>query len=188
MPGFGPGGPPAAPDASATGSSATFAGGVAGAFRGLAVSVQAAAVAHDALAAAATAAVQPLNNVQTAMKETSAFARALRDAMEGTGWRVNEGQERSQAQTDYANQTITRLQNLENQLEQVFGNNNQAAAIIQRSIDSIRGGGDPGNALAALRGILGAYLPGLEQELTSTDPAIRDLALRLEQLLAGTLY
>lgn len=186
MPGFG--NPPPATGTPPAPTNAKGFGGAAEAFRGLAVSVQAAATAHENLGAAAAAALPALTNIQLAMKETGTFARALRDAMEGTGWRVNEGQERTQAQTDYANQTVTQLQNLENRLQQIFGTNNQAAGIIQHSIDAIQGGADPGSALATLRGILGAYLPGLEQEANSTDPAIRDLALRLEQLLAGTLY
>lgn len=164
-------------------------GGAAAKYAALGASVERVAAAHVALKEAAAAALPTLTNIQLAMKEGSAFAIALRDALYGSGSRVNEGNTPTQAQTDYAAQVANQLEALERRLQGVFGTNNQAAQLIDRAIQSIRGGGDPQQAQAVLRAILQAYIPGFQQEAQSTDPTIRELALELERYAeSGLLY
>lgn len=155
----------------------------------LATSVQKVAESYTVLAQAATAATAPLTNLQLAMKSSSEFAKALRDSLEGSGWRVNEGSTPTEAQTAYTRQIERQLQEFENRLKAVFGDNNQVAQLIDRNLQRLNSGeASPEAVLQTLRGILGAYLPGLAQELFSQDPAIRALALELEQFIqSGSL-
>lgn len=176
------GGSSATPDsAPATPTGTKGIGGAAARFAALGAHVDRVAKSLDAVKASADAALPALTNIQLAMKEGSTFALALRDALQGSGARVNDGATPSQAQQDYANQVADKLQQFEQKLQQVFGTNNQVAQLIDRAVQSIRGGGDVGAAQEVLRAILNAYLPGLQQELFSTDPVIRELAAELER-------
>jgi hypothetical protein len=160
-------------------------GNAAAKFGALTASVSRSAAAVIDLAQAAETALPALTNIQKAMEQTSFFAKALRDAMEGSGWRVNEGQTQTPEQKAYGQDVINKLKSLEERLIQVFGTNNQAAAIIQRSIESIAGGGDPGDALRVLQAILGAYRAGFQQEMFSQNPEIRALAEELDRFLSS---
>jgi len=158
-------------------------GGAAAKFGGLTASVQKTTSAVQNLSAAAVVAEQRITNIGMAMKATSSFMVALRDAMEGTGWKVNEGATQSDAQKEYASKVVAQLESLESRLQSVFGSNNQAAQIIERNIQKIRDGGDPAGAMAAIRGVLGAYAAGFQQEAFSQDASIRALALELSQFI-----
>lgn len=152
-------------------------------FTALGVSVQVVAQNMTALAQAAAAAAPAMTNLQKAMQATSSFAQALRDLMEGSGWRATQGGSQSPEQVRQTQEVINKLKDLEARLQGVFGTNNQFAQLIDRNVKNIEAGGDPAAALDVLRAIFGAYGPGLQQEALSTDPAIRALALELEQFV-----
>jgi len=158
-------------------------GGAAAKFSALSASVTQTTQTVVALGVAATNALPALTNVELALKSGSTFAAALRDAMEGTGWRATQGGTPTAQQTAYAQQTIAQLTDLEHRLQAVFGTNNQFAVLIDQNIQKIAAGGDPGDAIKVLQALLGAYGPGLQQEMFSTDPAIAALAAELERFI-----
>lgn len=159
-------------------------GTAAEAFNGLSSAVGGTVTRFTSLTVAAKDAAIAIDGVEAKMRTLASAAQVVRDAVAAAG---GGGGPVNQHSGDAA--VVAKLSDLEARIRSVYGPNAYFAAVIQERIDQVNAGNQSAaDAVQYIRDLFQVYASGLMQDALSSNPAMRALALELQQLIASGIF